>query len=29
MFGKLDQEQCNSALSVIVAKLKREFEITD
>jgi hypothetical protein len=28
-FGKSDREQCNSALTVIVERLKREFEITD
>ena len=28
-FGKSEREQCNSALSVIIDRLKREFEITD
>jgi hypothetical protein len=28
-FGKSDREQCNSALSIIVERLKREFEIAD
>jgi hypothetical protein len=28
-FGKSDRAQCNSALSVIVERLKREFEIAD
>jgi len=28
-FKKSDREQCNSALAVIVERLKREFEITD
>jgi len=28
-FGRSDREQCNSALSVIVERLKREFEIAD
>jgi hypothetical protein len=28
-FGTSDREQCSSALSVIVERLKREFEITD
>jgi hypothetical protein len=28
-FGKSEREQCNSALSVIIERLKREFEIID
>jgi hypothetical protein len=28
-FGKAEREQCNSALSVIIERLKREFEIAD
>jgi hypothetical protein len=28
-FGKAVRENCNAALSVIVERLKREFEITD
>jgi hypothetical protein len=28
-FGRSDRKQCNSALSVIVERLKREFEIAD
>jgi hypothetical protein len=28
-FGKSDRERCNSALSVIIERLKREFEIAD
>ena len=28
-FGKSEREQCNSALSVIIDRLKREFEIAD
>jgi hypothetical protein len=28
-FGKSEREQCNSALSVIIERLKREFEIAD
>jgi hypothetical protein len=28
-FGKAEREPCNAALSVIVERLKREFEISD
>jgi hypothetical protein len=28
-FGKSEREKCNSALSVIIERLKREFEIAD
>jgi hypothetical protein len=28
-FGRSEREQCNSALSVIIDRLKREFEIAD
>jgi hypothetical protein len=28
-FGKAERENCNTALSVIVERLKREFEISD
>jgi hypothetical protein len=28
-FGKAERENCNAALSVIVDRLKREFEISD
>jgi hypothetical protein len=28
-FGKSERDQCNSALSVIIDRLKREFEISD
>lgn len=28
-FGKSERAQCNSALSVIIERLKREFEIAD
>jgi hypothetical protein len=28
-FGKAERENCNAALSVIVERLKREFEISD
>ena len=28
-FGRSDRKQCNSALSVIIERLKREFEIAD
>ena len=28
-FGRSDRKQCNSALSVIVERLKREFEVAD
>jgi hypothetical protein len=28
-FGKAARDQCNAALSVIVERLKREFEISD
>ena len=28
-FGRSDRKQCNSVLSVIVERLKREFEIAD
>ena len=28
-FGKAERESCNAALSVIVERLKREFEISD
>jgi hypothetical protein len=28
-FGKSEREQCNSALSVIIERLKQEFEIVD
>jgi hypothetical protein len=28
-FGRSEREQCNSALSVIIERLKREFEIAD
>ena len=27
-FGKSDREQCNSALSIILESLRREFELT-
>jgi hypothetical protein len=28
-FGKAERENCNAALSVIIERLKREFEISD
>ena len=28
-FGKAERENCNAALSVIIDRLKREFEISD
>ena len=28
-FGRSDREQCNCALTVIIERLKREFEIAD
>jgi hypothetical protein len=28
-FGKAEREQCNSALSIVIERLKREFEISD
>lgn len=28
-FGKSEREQCNSELSVIIERLKQEFEIVD
>jgi hypothetical protein len=28
-FGKSEREQCNSALTVIIERLRREFEIAD
>jgi hypothetical protein len=28
-FGKAERENCNTALSVIIERLKREFEISD
>jgi hypothetical protein len=28
-FGKAERNQCNAALSVIVERMKREFEISD
>jgi hypothetical protein len=28
-FGKSERDQCNSALSVIIDRLKQEFEISD
>jgi hypothetical protein len=28
-FGKAERDNCNTALSIIVERLKREFEISD